>query len=397
MHRRRAGRSRTRRAGLTSQKRLYLRSIGDDPNVPLVVAATCGLSTEDARALLRRIPVVVPRRYDAPAADELAARLRRVGVAVELESADGLPSPPCKAHPALESYASCTQCKAALCAVCEGRSGTSSLCGTCGDARAKKKRNQRIRVAILLGILVVVAVFALTDFHRRRARKDWDHTLSVAVVLLDDSGGALDPKVLERFQDRIPALEARLASEQGRYRTGAPPPFAITVFGPVAVATPPPAPPNEDGVVALAKHSLATSRYYEPIDERAGLAAKAYDSRIYVVVHRSTVGSSFAEGSSEQDGRMGTVGVEIGDGSVDLALIVVAHELFHTLGATDKYDATGRVKRPDGLAEPELGADQRFVELMARTRPIRGEERYPDVIDDVAVGPVTAKEIGWSP
>ena len=108
-------------------------------------------------------------------------------------------------------------------------------------------------------------------------------------------------------------------------------------------------------------------------------------------------GATFAEGESEQDGRVGTVSVELADGNVDFALIVVAHELFHTLGATDKYDAQGRARRPSGLAEPELGESQRFVELMARTRPTAsGEETIPDFVDDIAVGPLTAQEIGWT-
>ena len=38
----------------------------------------------------------------------------------------------------------------------------------------------------------------------------------------------------------------------------------------------------------------------------------------------------------------------------DFALFVAAHELFHTLGATDKYDASGAALVPSGLAEPDL-------------------------------------------
>ena len=43
--------------------------------------------------------------------------------------------------------------------------------------------------------------------------------------------------------------------------------------------------------------------------------------------------------------------VEMSDAdSADFALVVVAHELFHTLGAEDKYDAQGRALVPLGLA-----------------------------------------------
>ena len=57
---------------------------------------------------------------------------------------------------------------------------------------------------------------------------------------------------------------------------------------------------------------------------------------------------------------------------VDFALFVFAHELMHTLGATDKYDGAGAALIPSGLAEPDAVPrfPQRFVEVMARNRPV---------------------------
>jgi hypothetical protein len=84
---------------------------------------------------------------------------------------------------------------------------------------------------------------------------------------------------------------------------------------------------------------------------------------------------------------------------VDFTLFVVAHELFHTLGATDKYDASGRTLVPKGLAEPDRlpRYPQIFVEVMARNRPVSSdEEKVPESLDELAVGPTTAKEIGWT-
>jgi hypothetical protein len=74
----------------------------------------------------------------------------------------------------------------------------------------------------------------------------------------------------------------------------------------------------------------------------------------------------------------------------------VTHELFHTLDATDKYDARGRTLIPQGLAEPERGLPQRFAEIMARNRPVtETSEALPKSVDEIAVGPLTASEIGW--
>ena len=243
-----------------------------------MLARECGLALDAARAVLGRLPLVLPRQFSDEDATRIVSRLRASGVVVEDEAADGLPPPPCATHPTFESYASCTQCKSALCAVCEAISGVGSLCPACGAKKSRKSRWKRVRVFVLLGILALVVVFAANDVYGRRARKDWDHTLSVAVVLLED--GAIDDAAIARFKERTPALEARLAAEQARWRTGAPKPFEISVFGPVTIKSSPPPAPSEDGVVALAGHSWDMWRYLGPIDDEAGVAARAYDSRI---------------------------------------------------------------------------------------------------------------------
>jgi hypothetical protein len=70
----------------------------------------------------------------------------------------------------------------------------------------------------------------------------------------------------------------------------------------------------------------------------------------------------------------------------------------HTLGATDKYDASGRTAIPLGLAEPDRVPrfPQRYAEIMARNRPVsESEERVPEGFAQIAVGAETAREIGW--
>jgi hypothetical protein len=77
----------------------------------------------------------------------------------------------------------------------------------------------------------------------------------------------------------------------------------------------------------------------------------------------------------------------------------MAHEALHTLGATDKYDAAGHAVDPAGLAEPERQPTypQRFAELMVGELPLApGAGRLPSTAEELAVGPATAAEIGWT-
>jgi hypothetical protein len=80
--------------------------------------------------------------------------------------------------------------------------------------------------------------------------------------------------------------------------------------------------------------------------------------------------------------------------------VVIAHELLHTLGATDKYEATSNQPRyPDGFAEPALEPryPQRYAELMAGRIPLAANKaRIPNSLQEVLIGPATAAEIGWT-
>jgi hypothetical protein len=264
---------------------------------------------------------------------------------------------------------------------------------------SRKRRFFLIRVSVLLFILFVVVLYAVRDVRSRRARNEWNRTLDVAIVLVHVEGQpAVDPAAVSQLGERVVVLEERLRAEAERHRPGMAKPFRVQLFGPVDVATPPPKAESDD-VVALVKHTLDQRRWLRDVDPRAGVDPDRWDNRIYVNARRSTSDvTSFVEGSSEQDGRIGAVDVDLDDSMVDLTLAVVAHELMHTLGASDKYDGRGRALVPDGLAEPDRTPlyPQRFVEVMARNRPISPDaEVLLQSIEELSIGEATAREIGW--
>jgi hypothetical protein len=79
--------------------------------------------------------------------------------------------------------------------------------------------------------------------------------------------------------------------------------------------------------------------------------------------------------------------------------VVIAHELLHTLGATDKYDPrTDQPTFPDGYAEPEHQPllPQAYAEIMAGRVPVtENEAEMPLSLDVVLIGTKTAREINW--
>jgi hypothetical protein len=79
---------------------------------------------------------------------------------------------------------------------------------------------------------------------------------------------------------------------------------------------------------------------------------------------------------------------------------VIAHELLHTLGATDKYDLSNNQPRhPDGYAEPDKQPlyPQSFAELMGGRIPLSADtSQIPESLHQVVINRSTALEIGWS-
>ncbi len=98
-------------------------------------------------------------------------------------------------------------------------------------------------------------------------------------------------------------------------------------------------------------------------------------------------------------GRIGRVNLFGSKSYAKQNLVITAHELLHTLTASDKYDlATTLPIYPDGFAEPEQSPTypQIFAELMGGRIPIdETKADIPKSLSQTLIGDKTAKEIGW--
>jgi len=101
-----------------------------------------------------------------------------------------------------------------------------------------------------------------------------------------------------------------------------------------------------------------------------------------------------------QKGLIGVVHAFAEQGMAGGNNIVIAHELMHTLGATDKYDlGTGAPLDPIGLGDPDRRPlyPQTRAEIMAGRRALSATDfEMPVSLRDVVVGPATATEIRWA-
>jgi hypothetical protein len=79
--------------------------------------------------------------------------------------------------------------------------------------------------------------------------------------------------------------------------------------------------------------------------------------------------------------------------------VIIAHELMHALGATDRYQpGTNRPLYPDGFADPDAVPlyPQSRAEIMAGRIPVsETAAEIPIGMREVMIGTKTAREINW--
>jgi hypothetical protein len=122
--------------------------------------------------------------------------------------------------------------------------------------------------------------------------------------------------------------------------------------------------------------------------------------RIFVLFHDPATLTTVPDSHGLQKGLIGVVHAFAEQGMAGGNNIVIAHELMHTLGATDKYDlATGAPLDPIGLGDPDRKPlyPQTRAEIMAGRRALSATDfEMPVSLRDVVVGSATATEIRWT-
>jgi hypothetical protein len=249
-----------------------------------------------------------------------------------------------------------------------------------------------LRIAILLLILLLVA---LTTCQERYLSTRWRDPLYVAIypIAADDSPvtraylASIDS---DRFKpiDRFFAREAEVFHLQTaepvrtRLRTEVP-------------AIPPQRPPQA-GVLATVMWSLRL-RYWAW--RASGHVRDPEDIRIFVLYHDPALTPTVPHSLGLTKGLIGVV-YAFADPAMNGANdVVIAHELLHTVGATDKYDLADDAPRfPDGYGDPAQKPlyPQLTAEVMAGRRALApGQSQQPESLDEVVIGPSTALEIRW--
>jgi hypothetical protein len=250
-----------------------------------------------------------------------------------------------------------------------------------------------VRLAILLAVLLFVALGAWLD---RSRSTDWDGTLRVTVYpIAIDKDSATTRFVAGLDADSFADIKGFIADEGARYGVDIDEPVSIRVSH--ALREPPPAAPTDPGPFSVALWSLRMRYWAWRVAANDPLPPP--DVQVFALYHTPDGGQVAPDSTGLQKGLVAVTHVFSGNDAVASNQVVLAHEFLHTLGATDKYDRrTGQPLAPNGLGDPTQSPlyPQETGEIMAgRIATSATAAAIPDSLEQMTVGPVTAREIGW--
>jgi hypothetical protein len=340
-------------------------------------------SFAELSALLRRRGVW-PIELSAERAGEVLAILRARGCAassVEVPASAAR----CPAHPSLVPDRACAHCHRGTCALCLDAAG---LCAGCGARRDGARRRQQLRLVPLLLVLGVVLLGALGVVKQRVRRRSWDRPLRVTVVLA--SPAPVSERVRSAWRVGVDEVDRWFAAEAARYGLAAARPVEVQLADEVLSEAPPRTPVATGALLEDTQRALAFRASLERLAPRTGA-----DLTLLIALREHPPGSTgLVEGATERFGAVGLVEGSAAESEVSLELIAAAHEVLHAVGAEDAYDAEGRPVSPGGLADPEL-VEQTHAEIMAGAFPPGADHEVPRSLEEVRIGAVTARAIGW--
>lgn len=251
---------------------------------------------------------------------------------------------------------------------------------------------KQLRILILLLVLLMVAV---STWLTQLRTTDWDRPLVVAVYPINgDASDASHRYITALSVESFSDIDAFFREEAEHYHLSLKQPVEM-VLGPTLNELPP-EPPQDRNILGVIWWSLKMRFWARGVASDHGPAANI---QMFVIYHDPKTNPRLPHSTGLQKGLVGVVHAFASRRQTGGNNMVVAHELLHTLGATDKYHLqTNQPIFPMGYAEPEKQPllPQQYTEIMAGRRPVSTTQaEQPKGLAATLIGEYTALEIHW--
>ncbi|MDR3159473.1 MAG: hypothetical protein LBU11_10850 [Zoogloeaceae bacterium] len=252
---------------------------------------------------------------------------------------------------------------------------------------------RKIRILLLLLILLFVA---LEDWRSDSRLTSWSYTIRVAIhpITADDSPTAAQ-FIRELDSASFAAIENWLQGEVKRYRQTQQHPVQIHLGA--EIKTLPPNLPDAPNTLDIMLWSLKLRWWAYRQGDDANIKPHI---QLFVLFHdaKRHANLSLPHSFGMKKGKIGVIHAFASAEQAGQNAVIIAHELLHIFGATDKYDfATLQPIYPHGYAEPERSPllPQTLAEIMGgRVLVSRERAEIPRDLSVTRIGRLTAEEIG---
>lgn len=251
---------------------------------------------------------------------------------------------------------------------------------------------RNLRITILLILLALAAIYAQDQ---RLNTRSWYKPITVTIFPINGDGQQKTDNYITNLSSQdFYDIDQFFIQNSEKFDLIAQQPI-ITMLGDTVTEMPPEPPQNRQSVLRTIFWSLGL-RYWAFINTPDSLS-NSNRIRLYVIYHQEN-GKPLAHSLGLQKGLIGVIHAYADKQQNRQNSIVLAHEIFHTVGANDKYDSQNMPLYPVGYAEPDKQPlhPQRHAEIMAgRVALSENKAGMPASLKNVVVGKETAKEINW--
>ncbi len=250
----------------------------------------------------------------------------------------------------------------------------------------------KFRVTILLLALIG---FALVAAHQSIYTRNWNQTLEVTVFPINADGHQATANYIDGLSDNTFSIINRWGVREAKRHD-------LTLSTPLnvrlgeAIQKPPPVFPHDTTPVHVLLWGLRFRWWaFRNTPDDGGDLTRV---RLFVMYYEGIEGQTLSHSLGMKKGLMGLVHAFADSKQTQQNNVVIAHEILHTVGAIDKYNASGSPQFPHGFANPNRAPlfPQRNAEVMAGRIPTSHHNSYmAESLNSVTVNKFTATEINW--
>jgi hypothetical protein len=250
-----------------------------------------------------------------------------------------------------------------------------------------------LRIVLLLLIFVSIAFYSKKQKLKSRS---WAEPLEVVIYPINgDNSAVIDEYISDLEKATFTEIEQFFQRESEYYSLSIPYPISIAL-GETLAKHPPQSPNPGSNFIAIVWWVLKF-RYWAyrhtPDDE-----SNLHRIRVFTHYHESLPGKKLQHSLGLDKGLLVVVHAFASIDQDQQNNIVIAHELLHTVGASDKYNSDGGPEFPHGYAEPNQQPlyPQNMAEIMAvRMALSEHSAQMAENLEQCIIGDKTAREINW--